>query len=570
MRVKTSVSKNACSYYIIKDVSTPKGGRTTVIVEKLGTHEELLEKLGGGDPMTYAKKRAQELTKLEKESKVDVSLEFSSYKKIPFQKRYVYNASYLFLQKIYHEIGLHRITSKISKNYSFKYDLDSILSRLIYTRILEPSSKKSSLEASKKLIEQPNFELHQMYRALEVLCKEKEMIQAEVYKNSLKSVKRNTNILYYDCTNFFFEISEEDDFRKYGVSKENRPNPIVQFGMFLDGSGIPLAFDIAPGNTSEQKMLRPLEQQILKDFEVSKFIVCTDAGLSSADNKAFNDKAGRGYIITQPLKKLKGHLKEWALANIGWHLSGSKKQFDISKVSDEEHGESIFYKERWIKENGIEERLIVTYSPKYRIYQEKLRERQITRAIRKMGSGHADRKRNTDPARFIKTLHCTENGEVADRSVLSLDEDKILSEMDYDGLYAVCTNLEGDVSDILKVTKRRWEIEESFCIMKSELNARPVYLSAKERITAHFLTCFLSLLIFRILEKKLEEKYTCCEIFDTMRDMNVKEENTGDYTPAFTRTELTDALFDLFGFDLSMEVTTNQKMKEILKESKRR
>lgn len=391
--------------------------------------------------MTYAMKRAEELTKLERESKVDVTLEFSSYKKIPLEKRSVYNASYLFLQKIYHEIGLHKIASKISRNYSFKYDLDSILSRLIYTRILEPSSKKSSFEASKKLIEQPNFELHQMYRALEVLCKEKEMIQSEVYKNSLKAVKRNTNILYYDCTNFFFEINEEDDFRKYGVSKENRPNPIVQFGMFLDGSGIPLAFNIALGNTSEQKMLRPLEQQILKDFEA---------------------------------------------------------------------------------------------------------------------------------ARFIKTLHYTENGEAAYKNVLSLDEEKILSEMDYDGLYAVSTNLEGDVSDILKITKRRWEIEESFCIMKSELNARLVYLSVEERITAHFLTCFLSLLIFRILEKKLGEKHTCYEIIDTLRDMNVREEHTGDYTPAFTRTELTDDLFKLFGFDLSMEVTTNLQMKEILKESKRK
>lgn len=570
MRVNTSKSKNSCSYYIIKDVSTPKGGKTTVIVEKLGTHEELVKKLGGQDPMTYAKKRAEELTRLEKESKVDVTLPFSSYKKIPFEKRSVYNASYLFLQKIYHEVGLHKIASKISKNYSFKYDLDSILSRLIYTRILEPSSKKSSFEASKKLIEQPNFELHQMYRALEVLCKEKEMIQAEVYKNSLKAVKRNTNILYYDCTNFFFEINKEDDFRKYGVSKEHRPNPIVQFGMFLDGSGIPLAFNIAPGNTSEQKMLRPLEQQILKDFEVSRFIVCTDAGLSSADNKAFNDKADRGYIITQSLKKLKGHLKDWVLASTGWHIAGSRKKFDISKVSDEEYGESTFYKERWIKENGIEERLIVTYSPKYRIYQEKLRERQIARALKKMGSGCIERKRNTDPARFIKIAHCTENGEVADRNVLSLDEDKILSEMDYDGLYAVSTNLEGDVSDILKITKRRWEIEESFCIMKSELNARPVYLSVEERITAHFLTCFLSLLVFRILEKKLGEKHTCYEILDTLREMNVREERTGDYTPAFTRTELTDDLFALFGFDLSMEATTNQKMKEILKESKRK
>ncbi|TJX12492.1 transposase, partial [Tissierella creatinini] len=213
----------------------------------------------------------------------------------------------------YYALGLHKICSDISKKYKFNYDLNSILSRLIYSRILFPASKLATSQLAEKFIEQPNFDLQHIYRSLEVISKESDFIQSELYNNSLKISKRNTGVLYYDCTNFFFEIEQESGIKQYGISKEHRPNPIVQMGLFMDGDGVPLAFSINKGNTNEQITLNPLEKQILSDFNLSKFVVCTDAGLASTSNRKFNDKDDRAFITTQSVKKLKKHLKEWAL-----------------------------------------------------------------------------------------------------------------------------------------------------------------------------------------------------------------------------------------------------------------
>lgn len=582
MRLKVSKSKNAASLYVIKSVYNSKTqSNSSKIVEKLGTEAELREKLNGLDPYVWANEYIKELNKQEKEENNDVLVKYSPKKLINKDEQRSFNGGYLFLQKIYHQLGIDKICSQISTKYKFDFDLDSILSRLLYGRILFPSSKLATFELSKKFIEQPNFDLHQIYRALEVIAKETDDIQSSLYKNSLKISKRNTGILYYDCTNYFFEIEQADGNKQYGFSKQHQPKPIVQMGLFMDGDGIPLAFSINKGNTNEQVTLKPLEKKILSDFEVSKFIVCTDAGLASNDNRKFNDKDDRAFITTQSIKKLKKHLKAWALSSEGWKLSGSDKTYDISKLDDmldkanaevrAKIRKKVFYKERWIKEDGLEQKLIVTYSIKYRDYQRQIRNSQIERAQKAVETTPESIKkcRQNDYKRFIKKTNCTNDGEVAENELYSIDITIIQKEELYDGFYGVCTNLEAEVEEIIKANQRRWEIEECFRIMKSEFKARPVYLSNDDRIEAHFTTCFISLIIYRLLEKKLEEKYTCHEIITELRDMNFKEIKGEGYEPLYTRNDFTDHLHETFGFRTDFQIVTKNLMKKIFKDTKK-
>ncbi len=575
MRLRITKCKNTDIFYVIKTVYV-NGKQKTITVERIGNTNEVLQKSEGEDPYIWSKKYVEELNKKEQEGTREILIKKSQTKQIEKNKNNCFNCGYLFLEKIYYELGIDKICEEISDKYQFKYDLNNILSRLIYGRIIFPSSKLATNELSKKFIEQPNFELQHIYRALEVINKENDFIQSELYKNSLKISKRNTGILYYDCTNYFFEIEEENGLRQYGPSKEHRPNPIAQMGLFMDGDGIPLAFNINAGNTNEQITLTPLEEKIMKDFNLSKFVVCTDGGLSSNDNRKFNNKEDRAFITTQSIKKLKKHLKEWALSKDGWRLEGENKEYDISQIETTEENQKlyynkIFYKKRWIKENGLEQALIVTYSIKYKNYQQKIREKQIERARKAINSQNLklDKVNQNDYKRFIKKINITEDGEIAEKKVYTINENQIAKEEIFDGFYGVCTNLEDDVAEIIKVNQRRWEIEESFRIMKSEFKARPVYLSRDDRIQAHFMTCYISLLIHRILEKKLEEKYTSNDIIETLRNMNLYKEDSEGYIPAYTRTDLTDKLHEISGFRTDYEITTEKKMKKILKNIKK-
>jgi len=580
MRLQISRSKNSASLYVIKTVYID-GKEKTQIVEKLGTYDQLLKKLNGQDPIEWAKKYIQELNRKEKEETREVIVKYSPKRLINKGEQRCFNGGYLFLQRLYHELKLNKLCKEISQKYKFKFDLDSILSRLIYGRILFPLSKLGTFEESKKFIEQPNFDLHQIYRALEYLAKETDFIQSTLYENSLKISKRNTGILYYDCTNFFFEIEEAEGKKQYGAGKDHKPNPIVQMGLFMDGDGIPLAFSINNGNTNEQLTLKPLEKKILSDFHLSKFVVCTDAGLSSEANRKFNDKDGRAFITTQSIKKLKAHLKKWALATTNWKLPGSDKTYDISKLDEmiekaanakdkEKIRSMVFYKERWIKENGLEQKLIVTYSVRYRDYLRKIRNSQIERAQKTIDdSPEAIKKcRQNDYKRFIHNINITPDGEVADKEIYNINTALIQKEESFDGFYGVCTNLEDNVSDIIKINHRRWEIEECFRIMKSEFEARPVYLSRDERIEAHFITCFIALVIYRLLEKRLDEKFTCSEIISELREMNFKEIKGEGYEPIYTRTDFTDALHEAFGFRTDYQIVTTSMMKKIFKITK--
>ena len=323
-------------------------------------------------------------------------------------------------------------------------------------------------------------------------------------------------------------------------------------------------------SSSLLKMKKEDAQKIIKDFDTSDFIVCTDAGLSSTANRKFNSIQGRGFVTTQSIKKLKGFLQDFCLDDDGWYLSGSKKIYKLSELDDEADYDKVFYKDRWINEDGLEQHLIVTYSIKYRNYQRTIRDRQIERARKLVESpSKLSKKKANDPKRFIDQGHCTPDGEIASKTITALNQEQIENEAKYDGLYAVCTNLECDVSNIIKINQKRWEIEECFRIMKTEFKARPVYLSRKDRITAHFTTCFTALIIYRILEKKLNGKYTCEEIINTIRSMNMMIASGEGYIPTYTRTDLTDALHEAFGFRTDYQITSQKNMRKILNQTKK-
>ena len=566
MRLSSTKTKNAESFYAIQTV-TKNGKQTTKVVEKLGTLEGIKTKIGKDkDPYEWAREYVQELNRKEKEETREVITKYSPLKQIPKGEQRLYNIGYLFLQKIYYELGLDKISDTISKKYKYEYDLDGILSRLIYGRILFPSSKLNTYKQVGELVEPKTFELHQIYRALEIIAKESDTIESCIYNNSKKIVKRNTGILYYDCTNYYFEIDKANGTKQYGMSKEHRPNPIVQMGLFMDGNGMPLAFSIFDGNQNEQQSLKPLEKRIIKDFSLSKFVVCTDAGLSSTENRIFNTLGERSFIVTQSIKKLKAHLTDWSLDPSGWRVAGDDTKYNLSAIDEDEHIDTIFYKERWINENDLSQKLIVTFSVKYKRYMQSVRQSQIDRAKKIVATpSKFNRPKQNDPKRLVKEQYVTKDGEVADNLRLDIDEDTIAQEERFDGFYAACTNLDDGAPAILKVIQRRWEIEECFRILKSEFRARPIFLSRDDRIKAHFVTCFLALVIYRLLEAKLPVGFTCPQIVRTLRDMKLFDLDGNGFTPAYTRTDLTDALHDAFGFHTDFQAITPSAMKRIIK-----
>lgn len=574
MRIMKGKSQDP-TYHVIQDVKR-NGKRSTEIIENLGNASTIRAKYGIDDVDAWADEYIRNLRIENSEKNHKVLIPFNTSQMIKSGEQLSFNVGYLFLQKIYYQLGIPSICRKIKKNSSFEYNLDSILSRLVYGRILFPSSKLSCNVQSKKLLEQPDFELHQIYRALSVLADNSELIQSELYKHSKSLVKRETGVLFYDCTNYFFETEQEEGLRQYGVSKEHRPNPIVQMGLFLDKSGIPLAFCINPGNTNEQTTLKPLEQQIMKDFELSKFIICTDAGLSSTANRKFNNYGERSFITTQSIKTLKAPLKKWCLDSKGWRIEGSDKEYDISRLEETpEYERKIFYKQMLIegydeeRDISFDQTLIVTYSIQTKKYQHNIRQRQIERAQKLLNSpAQADRNSQTDVKRLIRKTSVTSDGEIADKKMYELNEETIKEEEQYDGFYAVCTNLDDDPSEIARINHDRWEIEEAFRIMKTEFEARPVYLQRDDRIEAHFLTCFIALMIYRILEKKLDNKYTCEEIIKTLREMNMRKVGDQGYIPAYTRTELTDTLHTSAGIRTDYEITTPKAMAGIIRRTK--
>ena len=577
MYVSITGNKGNQDVYIKQSYRKDNGKTSSRIYKKLGKYNTLLEQFSGNEKelMDWAKKEAEKETLAYNQQKEKVSLSLSPLARIPLDEERVFNIGYLFLQKICSELRIDNICRNIRNHHKFSYDFHAILTDLIYARILAPSSKLSSYKYCHSLLEPPKYSLQDLYRALSVLAEESDFIQEELYKNSNFIHPRNSRILYYDCTNYYFEIEAEDSIKKYGKSKEHRPNPIITMGLFMDADGIPLAFDIFPGNQNEQLKLKPIEKKVIKDFNCSEFIFCSDAGLGGKSNRFLNSFGNRSYVITYSLKKMKKEERELALLPTQFKVPGSNKLIDLRTLdeSDPKVYNTIYYKEYPLVTGDMDETVIITYSPKYKAYQSKIRNAQIDRAKKMIQSSDKTRKGkgSNDPARFIQRTSVTEDGEIAQKNIYQLDEAKILEESMYDGFYAVVTNLEGDIREIININKQRWEIEENFRIMKSEFEARPVFVRREDRIKAHFLTYFISLLVYRLLEKKLGEEFTCSQILETLRNMNVTllSKDSG-YIPSYKRTKITDKLHSSFGFRTDYEFIRKSTMRAIIKETKQK
>lgn len=576
MKLRVFSTKSSKLLYIQKSVR--KGTKvSTVNVQKLGRLDDLMTslKMSEQQVMDWAHGKVDELNAKDRGDNSIVVLNHNVH--VDLNGKRCFQAAYLFLQDILYSLKFKNMIRNINKRHEYDYDMEAILSDLIYARVLEPCSKRESYEVCKSFLEAPKYELHDVYRALSVLAKEDGYIQSEIYKNSNFVINRNNKVLYYDCSNYYFEIEQEDDLRKYGKSKEHRPNPIVQMGLFMDGDGIPLAYNLFPGNQNEQRSMTAAESKIINEFDFEKFIICTDAGLASQTNKRFNHIDGRCYIITQSIRKLKKEDREWALSPKGFkRVSDNRIIKDITKVSEEDKDylEHLYYKEEPYDLKGVEQSLIVTYSPKYAAYQKSLREKQISRAHKMVENGNIKRRRKNenDPARLIskKTID-TSTGEVTDKvsDVYYVDEDIIRKEARYDGFYALTTDIEdGSIKEILEISERRWEIEESFRIMKTDFSARPVYLQREDRIKAHFLICYLALLIYRLLEKKLENKYTTEQILKGLREYKLLRIPGDGYIPVYTRTEFTDCIHDAFNFRTDYQINPTARIQRIIKNSK--
>lgn len=571
MRLKITKSKNNVHYSIIKDYTPLNGKRTTKVYENLGNQKKVEERFGTINTLDEIKKYVKKLNDEDKEK--IIKKEFNPNKKISPNLSSKFNVGYLFIKKLYYQLGLNNICNDIQDKYQFHFDLNEILSYLIYARIIFPSSKLETFKQCQNFIEQPKFKLHDEYRALSYIAENIDYIQEQLFNNSKKIIERNSKIIYYDCTNYFFEIDQDDDLRKYGVSKEHRPNPIVGMGLFMDGDGLPLSFNIYPGNKNEQTTLIPEENKIFKNFKLktTKTVLCTDAGLASDEIKKYNVQNGRAFVITQSLKKLKKKYQDEVFNTKNWRISGDlKNTYDLEKIIQndelkEKYYNTIFYKIIETETKSVRQDLIVTFCFKYFDYNRSIRNNQIDRAKKSIETNNVTRKgkNQNDYRRLIETTSTTSTGEIAKKETYSINQKLIDDEEKYDGFYALTTNLVGDISEILKIVKGRWEIEESFRIMKTDFLARPINLSREDRIKAHFLTCFISLFIYRLLEKKLNYKYTTSEILKIIRNMELVEIRGCGYMPCYQRQSITDNLHETFDFNTDYEIITYKKLKKI-------
>ena len=572
MRLNIRKLNNYSYYSIIKDYTNMNGKRTTKIFEKLGNQEQVEKRFGKTDTINKIKEYIDELNNENKEELL--KREYNPNKRIAPGIKRQFNVGYLFLQKLYNQLKINEICKSIQDKYQFHFDLNEILSYLVYARIIYPSSKLETFKQCQNFIQQPKFKLHDEYRALSYIAENMDYIQEQLFNNSKNILKRNSKVIYYDCTNYFFEIDEEDDLRKYGISKEHKPNPIVGMGLFMDGDGLPLSCNIYPGNMNEQKTLIPEETKIVDNFKLddSKIILCTDAGLASDDIKNFNIKDNRGFVITQSLKKLKEEDKNKVFDKSEWRIPNDlKNTYNLEDIENndslkEKYYDTLFYKIIQTETKSVKQDLIVTFCFKYFDYNRNIRNNQIERAKKSIESNQVTRKgkNQNDYRRFIESTNSTKTGEIAENTSYSINQEIIDEEEKYDGYYALTTNLVGDINEIFKIVKGRWEIEESFRIMKSDFLARPVNLSREDRIKAHFMTCFISLFIYRLLEKKLDYKYTTTQILDTLRNMTVLEQKGLGFEPEYERTTLTDDLHEIFKFNTDLEIVSYKKMKKIL------
>lgn len=585
MRLSKTSTKSNNTYVIIGDYKNLDGKRSTYIYEALGNDDKLIERFGSTNTLDKVQEYIDSLNKMIKDNKeLPVNLVLNPNKQIEKDINRSFFSGHLFLRKIYYELGINKICENIKNKYKFTFDINSIVECLVFARIIWPASKLSTYEQAKKFMGDYNFELQHIYRSLTYLSQEIDTIQKELFNNSIKVIDRNYKVIYYDCTNYFF-YTEENDFQRYGISKQHQPLPLVQMGLFMDADGYPIAMNINPGNTSEQKTMLPTEEKILDNFSLKgkNIIVCTDAAMCNDEIKNFNVKDGRGFIITQSIKRLSDELQKYALDKTGWRILGNIKEvYDLTNVSEDFkklHYNTIFYKEIECETKSVKQTLIITFSFKYQEYQHKLKQHQLERALKLVEEVNEKNKTATkkkdievikitknqnDPKRFIKRIATTKNGEIACNIEYTIDQNIFNEEEKYNGLYGITTNLIDDTQTIIKVIKGRWEIEESFRIMKDDFDSGTVNLSREDRIKGHFITCYLALFIYRYLEHQLDNKYTVHEIISKLQEMKMLEIKGKGYIPEYTRNDLTDDLHSFLGINTDNEIVTYKKIKNIL------
>lgn len=606
------------TYYAQQGIRNGKK-TTTRNVRNFGKHSELLKITD--DPLAYVKKEIEKMNEEYRVGRVEYSFKADFNERVePTNDKASaskdINIGYFYLQEVMQHLKLKDFFSNVADGRKIKFDCYTILRFLTYARVLDPGSKYHTWERLEKYYEKPSFGYHQILRCMDVLNDNYEEFLRWTYDNSNSAIRRDSSVLYYDCTNFYFECEKEDDIvvdevtgeimcglRKYGVSKEHRPNPVVEMGLFMDRNGIPISMCLHPGNTSEQLTAVPLEKEILKMTEGSKFIYCADAGLGSYNIRKFNSMGGRAFIVTQSVKKLSDTLKTAVFNDYDYRLLSNDKPVSIEALktmdkADEKNLELYkdmaykvinadkavdlgLYDEKVLK-NGrvvkvkakgmLKQRVIITFSRKMMEYQRAVRNRQVERAKKMIERNDPEeiKKGPNDVRRFMKRTAKTKNGEDA-TVIYVIDEGKIREEEKYDGYYAVATNLEDAAQDILAVSHNRYKIEDCFRIMKTNFSGRPAFHWTEPRIRAHFLICYTALLVYRLLEYQLDSQETHVtteNLITTLQNMNVVNIHDIEYMAIYKGSRTLDALTRLSGLELDRAhyrpKDLNRKIKKIL------
>ena len=569
LHIVPSGKDDAILYYA---VSIRKGKKTTSKnVRRIGRLSELKKEYT--DPIAHFRAEAKRLTD---EGRSESSFEIPANLMLdPMKKRRVM-LGYIFPQSVYYSLGLDMVMRGIRNESKATYDFNRIMRDLIIGRVLSPLSKSSTYEKAFSFPEPPDYDLQHVYRSLSLMAKSFDLIEEKAFKGMKKYADVDTSVTYYDCTNFYFEIEEEDGFRTYGKSKENRPNPIVQMGLFLDRNGLPISMCINPGRMNEQKTMIPLEKLMTERFGIEKFVVCADCGLSGKRNLRFNSTENHGFVVTKSLKKVSEDVRARLMGDGGWKRFGdaSGRLYSLKEIREDANlRDVIFYHDEKFAmgSDGFEERIVTTYCGRLREYQRSVRERQLQRAMELVRQGKIRKGVNqNDVRRFIVVDSVTENGEVAEKKVFSIDRERFEEESEYDGFYAVTTDLDDDPGEIIRINRGRWEIEESFRIMKSDFDGRPVFVSREDRIRAHFLTCYLAFMIFRIIEQKLNKgdvRYTDPEILRTLRDYEAIDAES--FYVGAMEGKAVRALESTFGLVGSMTALSKAQFRRLVARSKK-
>ena len=597
------------TYYIQQGFRNGKK-TTTKNIKRLGKHSELL--LITDNPLEYAKNEVKKMNEEYRSGRSEFIVTMDFNERIPSTDSPCSNSTslnigYLYLKDIYAKLNLSDFFKSVSSDRKITYDCNKICQFLTYARILDPASKYGTYDKLDTYYEKPQVEYQHMIRFLDILDRNSDKYLKHLFDNSENIVKRDTSVMYYDCTNYFFETEKPDEeivdevtgeiilgLRQFGISKENKTSPIVEMGLIMDSRGIPISMCIHPGNTNEQLTAVPLEKEVIKMTGNKKFIYCADAGLGSYNIRKFNDMGGRAYIVTQSVKKLGQEIKDIVFNDSNYRLLSNDDAITLKEMrtfnKKDANNLSLYndfaYKvipantamdtglyEEKVYKNGrtkkvkakgtLHQYIIVTFSRKMMEYQRTIRERQLERAkkLLRLKDPEKIKKGPNDIRRFLKNTS-------SDTANYVLDMDKIHEEEKYDGFYAVATNLDDSAKDILAVAQNRYKIEDCFRIMKTNFDARPVFLRKPERIRAHFLICYTALLIYRLMECKLDDNLThvtTSNLIKTLRNMNVVNMNDMYYKSIYSGSQALDALEKCFELQLNRKYYRPSDLNKIVK-----